>query len=385
MDTADKIDLINAPPTEEIITKSDLKAIIERGIPLKHYIGFEISGFLHLGSGIVTMSKVADLQKAGVGCSIFLADLHTWINDKLGGDLDAIKKTAVGYYKEGFNQCLKVMGGKPSKVKYVLGSELYEKHKSEFLKAMIDVSKNTTLARIKRSITIMGRKEKEKINFAMLLYPPMQVADIFIQGINLAHSGTDQRKAHVVARDVATKLKIHPLTFEKTIKEKTYKEKYKPVALHTHLLAGLGKPPVWPIKKRKLKEVLSEMKMSKSIPKTCVFIHDSPKQIKTKMMNAFCPPKETKFNPVLDWAKHIIFKANRELEIDRPKKYGGKIHFYSYEDLEKVYSDGALHPLDLKAGVAKELTELLAPIRKHFNKPRIRKMKEDLEKLKKTR
>lgn len=385
MDTDAKIELIKAPPTEEILTESDLKSAIERKIPLKHYIGFEISGLLHLGNGIVTMSKVADLQKAGVDCSVFLADFHAWINNKLGGDLETIQKVAGGYYKEGFRKCLEVMGGNPDKLKFVLGSELYEEHKSEFLKIMIDVSKNVNLARIKRSITIMGRKEGEDINFAMLLYPPMQVADMFIQGINLAHAGMDQRKARVVARDVATKLKIMPLTFKKKIKGKTYDEKYKPIALHTHLLAGLGKPPVWPIKKGKLQEILSEMKMSKSKPNTCVFIHDSPAQIKAKMMKAFCPPSTVDFNPVIDWAKHVIFKAGRELEIPRPKKYGGNVHFYTFEDLRKVYLQGKLHPMDLKAGVANEIAELLEPIRKHFKKPRIKKMQQELEKLKVTR
>jgi len=385
MDADKRIDLIKAPPTEEILTEADLRAAIERGIPLRHYIGFEISGFLHLGSGIVTMSKIADLQKAKVRCSVFLADFHAWINEKLGGDLETIKKTAVGYYKEGFSACLKVVGANPDKVKFVLGSELYDKHKSEFLKVMIDVSKNVNLARIRRSITIMGRKEGEEINFATLLYPPMQVADIFIQGINLMHAGTDQRKAHVIARDVATKLKIHPLIFKKTLKGKTFEEKYKPIALHTHLLSGLGKPPVWPIEKSKLQEVLSQMKMSKSQPNTCVFIHDTPEQIKAKMMRAFCPAKEIEFNPVLDWAKHVIFKLGKELEIDRPKKYGGAVHFYTYEDLEKVFLEGKLHPLDLKAGVANALIDLLAPIRKHFEKPRVKKMKEELESLKITK
>jgi len=385
MDTDDKLELFKAPPTEEILTESDLRSAIEREIPLKHYIGFEISGFLHLGSGIVTMSKVADLQKAGVDCSVFLADFHAWINNKLGGDLATIQKVAGGYYKEGFQKCLEVMGGDPNKIKFVLGSDLYEEHKSEFLKVMIDVSKNVNLARVKRSITIMGRKLGEEINFAMLLYPPMQVADIFIQNLNVIHAGMDQRKAHVIARDVATKLKIHPLIYKKTLKGKTFEEKYKPIAIHTHLLAGLGKPPKWPIPKAKLQEVLSEMKMSKSQPNTCVFIHDTPEQIKYKMMQAFCPPKEIKFNPVLDWAKHVIFKAGRELEIKRAKKYGGNVHFYTYKDLEKVYSQGKLHPMDLKAGVADELIELLEPIRKHFKKPRIRKMKEELEKLTATR
>ncbi len=385
MDTAEKLALIKAPPVEEILTEADLNSALEQGLALKHYIGFEVSGFLHLGTGLITASKIADLQKAGVDCSIFLADLHAWINDKLGGNLETIQRVAGGYYKEGFRKCLEIAGADPDSVKFVLGSELYEEHSSEYLKVMIDVSKNVSLARIRRSITIMGRKLGEEINFAQLLYPPMQVADIFIQGINLCHAGTDQRKAHVIAREVAPKLTIHPLVLKKKLKGKVFEEKYKPIALHTHLILGLKTPPVWPIPKAKMQELWSEMKMSKSVPSSCVFIHDSPEEISGKMINAFCPPKETEFNPVLDWAKHIIFKFGDELEVERQKKYGGPVHFSTYEDLAKVYLEGGLHPMDLKNAVANELIKILEPARKHFSKGEPKKMLEELKELKVTR
>jgi len=56
------------------------------------------------------------------------------------------------------------------------------------------------------------------------------------------------------------------------------------------------------------------MKMSKSKPNTCIFIHDSPEEIRQKINGAFCPPKEVGFNPVLDWAKHLIFSLLRKEE-----------------------------------------------------------------------
>ena len=92
----------------------------------------------------------------------------------------------------------------------MLGTDLYH-HNDAYWATLIDVAKNTSLARMQRSITILGRREGESVDFAKLIYPPMQVADIFIQGINLAHAGMDQRKAHVVARDVAAKMRVSPL------------------------------------------------------------------------------------------------------------------------------------------------------------------------------
>ena len=231
----------------------------------------------------------------------------------MGGDLEKIKKIAVGYFKEGMKASLKCMGGDPEKLKFVLGSELY--HNNDlYWQTMIDISKNTSLARMKRSITIMGRKEGESVDFAKLIYPPMQVADIFIQEINLPHAGLDQRKAQVIARDVALKLKT------KQLLDKSGKP-IKPVAVHHHLILGLGKPPVWPVPKERLQELWSTLKMSKSNPNTCIFIHDSPEEIRRKINQAFCMEGETEFNPILDWTKHIIFNLNSELEIKRPEKF----------------------------------------------------------------
>ena len=88
--------------------------------------------------------------------------------------------------------------------------------------------------------------------------------DIFIQRINLPHAGIDQRKAQVIARDVAMKLSFSPLFNEKG-------KQIKPMAIHHHLILGLGRPPIWPISKNKLQDLWSDLKMSKSKPDTCIF------------------------------------------------------------------------------------------------------------------
>ena len=376
MDINQRIELIKKN-TAEVITEEELVNLLKLGIPLKHYIGFEISGYIHLGTGLMCMGKVKDFQDAGVNCSVLLADWHTWINDKLGGDLGAIKKIAGGYFKEGLKASLECMGGNPEKLKFVLGSDLYHNN-DEFWQSLVEISKHTTMGRISRSITIMGRKEGEAVDFAKLLYAPMQVADIFAQGINLTHSGIDQRKAHVIAIEVAKKIKIKPLMNKG--------ETYKPIAVHHPLLLGLQQPPIWPIAEDKVKDVLSEMKMSKSIPKSAVFIHDSPEEIKNKLKSAFCPEKEISYNPVLDWTKYLVFRDEKSsLKIERPTKFGGDIIFNSYSELEDAFAKGNLHPMDLKNGVAEYLIKLLEPARKHFNTPRVKKMKEELDNLKITR
>lgn len=373
MDAEEKLELIKRN-TEEIIGEDELKEMLQEKEKLKHYIGFEISGKIHIGTGIMCMSKVKDVMDAGIDCSIFLADWHSWINDKLGGDMEVIKKVAVNYFKEGLKASLKCVGCNSEKVKFVLGSELYHNNDA-YWQTVIDVSKNTSLARISRSITIAGRKEGEAVDFAKMIYPPMQVADIFIQGINVAHAGNDQRKAQVIARDVALKMKISPLKNKKD-------EVIKPVAVHHHLVLGLKKPPVWPVPEDQLQDLWSSLKMSKSQPDSAVFITDSPDEIEKKVNNAFCPEGEIKFNPVLDWLRYLLFRDGRfKLDVKRPEKFGGDRVYPSFAEVERDYLEKKLHPMDLKKAVGLAIIKLLEPARKHFEIPRFKKMKEEMDNL----
>lgn len=375
MDIEKRIELIKQG-TAEVLTEDDLKELIKQKVPLKHYIGFEISGKIHLGTGLMCGKKIADFQKAGVECSCYLATWHAWINNKLGGDLKTIRKGAE-YFKEGLKISIDIMGGDSSKVKFITGDELYHNN-DEFWLTVIEIAKHTTLKRALRSITIMGRKEGEDVALAGLFYAPMQVADIFIQGVNIAHAGLDQRKAQVIAREVADKLKIKPLKHNGKV--------YKPIAVHHPLIMGLLAPPEWPIPKEKLDEYLSEMKMSKSVPGSAIFITDSPEEIKKKMNNAFCPIGEIDYNPVIDWTEKLIFITPKsKLEIKRPAKFGGNKVYKSIEDLKKDFVDKKLHPMDLKSAVAEHLISLLEPARKHFEVPKLKKLKEEIDKLSVTR
>jgi tyrosyl-tRNA synthetase len=357
---------------EEVIGADEIPGLLEQGIPLRHYIGLEISGRLHLGTGLMCMQKVRDLQLAGVQCTIFLADWHTWINDKLGGDREAIKQIAAGYFKEGLKASLEALGGDPSKLEFVLGSDLYH-HNDQYWETFVEVGKNTTLNRIERSISIMGRSEGESIDFAKLLYPPMQVTDVFMLRVNIAQGGMDQRKAHVIVRDVAKSLKISPLRDGKG-------NVIKPIAIHHHLLLGLSKPPEWPVDPERLRELRTQMKMSKSKPDSAVFIHDSPDDIKRKIKKAFCPP-EVDFNPVLDWAEHIIFNNDHPLHVERTEENGGNVDFATFAELRDTYAAGKLHPVDLKNAVAQALIDILEPVRKRFDQDDLKSMWADLEKL----
>ena len=350
MDIQSKIDLVKRSPTEEVVTEADLKRIFETYAHPRHYIGFEISGMIHIGSGLCTSMKINDFIKAGIKPTIFLADYHSYINEKLGGDLEKIQKVALGYFKHAFVS----LGLDDSKVDYVLASEIYDR---DYWKYVLQISKDTTLKRMTRCLTIMGRKESESMSCAGVVYPAMQAADIFKLDVQIAHAGMDQRKIHMLARELSH----------------TYKRDF--VAVHGHLLPGLQGPGRMnsPGVSTGVADVDSKVedemdaKMSKSKPDSAIFIHDSEEQIKNKLKKAYCPEKIVEGNPIIEYAQYLIMRE-KKLQITRPAKFGGDLEISTPEELKQIYLDGKLHPMDLKAAVTAELSQLLKPSREYFEK-----------------
>jgi tyrosyl-tRNA synthetase len=271
------------------------------------------------------------------------ATWHAFINDKLGGKLESIHKCAS--YLE---HCLMALGIDVKKLGFMKAEDLVSD--SDYWALILRIAKRVTLARVKRAMTIMGRKEEEGLaDFSKLFYPAMQVADIFYLDLDVCLGGMDQRRAHILAREVASGL--------------GYK---KPVAIHTPLLMGLGGLKRMDV--GMLTEAgLIEAKMSKSKSETCIFIHDGAVEVRKKISNAFCPPRQVENNPIIEINRRILFsEVGFKLNVERADKYGGPIILGSFEELAKVYQSGEIHPLDLKNATAAALNEKLSPVRKFF-------------------
>ncbi|MHA2059336.1 MAG: tyrosine--tRNA ligase [Candidatus Ranarchaeia archaeon] len=336
--------------SSEVITANELKAVFSKKGTPKAYIGFELSGMVHLGTGLIAGGKILDLLEAGCEVVVFLADWHSWINNKLGGNMEDIR-IAGEYFQSAFESLGVTVEKYGKKIKYIWASDLV---KTEgYWAKVVQIAKKTTLTRAMRALPIMGRTDNQlEMESAWIFYPPMQAADIFHMDIDIAVGGMDQRKAHVLAREAGDKLGWG-----------------KPVALHTPLLSGLkGQGGKMDMDAQSDLQQDAQVKMSKSKPDTCIFIHESPEQIKAKLKKAFCPPEVIKGNPVLDICQLIIFPRIGSLEIFRPEKYGGNLTFNTFDELSKIYQSGKLHPTDLKVGVATSIAKLLAPVREYYKK-----------------
>jgi tyrosyl-tRNA synthetase len=342
---------------QEIITEAELRQLLEEKKHPIAYDGFEPSGLAHLPVGLYRPLLLQDLIKAGVKVKLLLADSFAWINNKFGGDLEKIRDA--GRY---FVEVWKAAGVDIRKVKVVWHKDFFDD--PEYWRKVILIAKSHSITRTKRSLTIAGRGADDSQPAAFVFYPSMQCADIFHIGADICQLGLDQRKVNMLAREIASK---------KGMSEQLgYVDKGvdgKPVIVSHKMLMGLqGLVQAKGFDENANIDIEISSKMSKSLPETAIFVHDSKEEIFKKIYSAFCPMKVVEGNPILEYCKEIIFRASEELEVKRPKKYGGDVTFYSYKELEEAFISGELHPQDLKTAVAERLNDLIEPIRDHFEK-----------------
>lgn len=338
MDIEKRIELIKSVAEGgEIITEEELRKLLETNDKPVAYDGFEPSGIAHIPFGLLRAENLKSMLKAGVKFKLYLADYFAFINNKLGGDLERIKR-AGKYFIEVWKAC----GIDIKKVEVIWASEIMDK--LEYWDRVLKIAKETTINRSTRATTIMGRKEGELQSTAQLFYPSMQTADIFDLDVDICQLGLDQRRANILGREVAEKLKWK-----------------KPVAVHHHMIIGLQGIQ----KGGNEDETLIASKMSKSKPETCIYMHDTEEDIKRKINKAFCPEKIIEGNPIFDYLKFLIFKRYKEIKIERDKKFGGDLNA-DYNGLLKIYEQGKLHPMDLKNATAFYLNEMISPVRKYF-------------------
>ncbi len=325
---------------EEIVTEEELQSLLEAKSHPVAYDGFEPSGNIHVAQGILRAINVNKMTKAGVKFKMYAADWHAWANNKLGGDLEKIQ--VCGDY---LVEVWKAAGMNLDKVEFVRATDIVGKQ--EYWKKVLQISRNSTIQRIIRTGQIMGRKESEFQQASMIFYSCMQAADIFELEADICQLGMDQRKVNILARELGPKMGL-----------------WKPVIVSHHMLMGLGEP------KTDIKDATEraiELKMSKSKPDSAIFMTDSSEDVKRKISKAYCPEKKVEENPIMEYCRYIVFEKFDALEIKRPEKFGGDLNIESYKELEKLYGEGKIHPMDLKSAAAGKINELLEPVRQHFS------------------
>jgi tyrosyl-tRNA synthetase len=340
MDVQERLGLIKSVG-EEIVTEEDLLDLLRTNLHPIAYDGFEPSGRMHVAQGILRAININRMVGAGVRFKMLVADWHGWANNKLGGDLDKIH-VAGDYMLEVW----KAAGMDVDKVEFVRSTDLLSRE--TYWKTVMQVARNSTVSRIVRCAQIMGRKESDSLSASQILYPCMQAADIFELKCDITQLGMDQRKVNMLAREIGPKIGF-----------------WKPVVVSHHMLMGLSQPPRTT---GDAAERAIEMKMSKSSPDSAIFMDDSPEDIKRKISKAYCPEKQLEENPIMEYFRYMVFERHKSVTVERPEKFGGNLEIGSYAELADIYTQGKLHPMDLKGTAAKYIDGMVEPVRTHFEK-----------------
>ena len=313
---------------EEVLKTRDLKV----------YWGTATTGKPHIGY-FVPMSKIADFLAAGCEVTILFADLHAYL-DNMKAPWDLLKHRTE-YYEQAIQGMLESIGVPLDKLKFVRGTE-YQLSKEYTLDVYRLASLVTQHDAKKAGAEVV--KQVEHPLLSGLLYPGLQALDEEYLKCDAQFGGVDQRKIF------------------------TYAEKYLPqlgYAKRAHLMN-----PMVP--------GLQGSKMSSSEEDSKVDLLDSAASLKKKLKKAFCEPGNTTDNGVLSFCKYVIFpvglKENEGFLIERAETNGGNVEYKIYEDLEKDFGLGNIHPADLKSTVEKYLNRLLEPIRKKFEAPELQKL-----------
>ena len=339
---------------EEIVEEEELKRLLEEGKELVAYDGFEPSGKIHIAQGLLRAININKMIKAGVKFKMWIADWHALANNKLGGDLQKIQTT--GRY---FLEIWKAAGLTSQNVEFLWASDMVKN--SDYWKLVLQVGKTNGLGRFIRTAEMMGRRESlDTLTGANIIYSCMQIADIFMLGAKITQLGMDQRKLNMLAREIGPQLGF-----------------WKPVVISHHMLMGLSRPPEKDLDKTQRS---IELKMSKSLPDSAIFMTDTPEEVNRKIEKSYCPPQQVTENPVLEYCRYIIFEKFPELNIPRLFAHGGDLTIKNYQELSKLYEGGKIHPQDLKKAAAHYLNLLLDPVRKYFEEnEQAKKLKEEVE------
>ena len=335
---------------EECIKDEELFQLLEKKDHPICYDGFEPSGRMHIAQGVLRAINVNKLTSAGCIFRFWVADWFALLNNKMGGDLKKIRM--VGSY---MIEIWKAVGMNMDNVQFLWASDEINLHSDAYWSRVMDIARKFNIARIQRCCTIMGRKDSDDMSAAQMMYPCMQCADVFFLKADICQLGMDQRKVNMLAREYCDEVKAI---------------KFKPVIISHHMLMGLKQ---------------GQEKMSKSDPDSAIFMEDTVADVNRKIKKAYCPPEIAEGNPVLDYMKHIILPSFPEgITLERKDDNGGNKYvvyhndrfirifsceyfcrlFTTYEEMERDYVAGLIHPGDLKPCLGKYLNQYVVVVMK---------------------
>src|SRR3989338_8701335 len=293
----DKLELIKRN-TAEILMEEELNELLKKKMEISVYWGTMPTGSISIAY-FFHMLKIADFLRAGLKVKILIADLHAALNGVPWDILDA----RFEYYQRAIITILKTIGVNIKKLEFVKGSnfQLNGKYFNDVLKLSM-ISNIHDCKKAASEVVKMSDNPK----LGNLVYPLMQALDEEYLKVDIQFAGLDQRKIMVYARENLPKI--------------GYKQR---VEIMSPMIRGL----------------VGE-KMSSSVEATKIDLLDNEETVRKKINNAECIEGDPN-NGVMALIQYLtmIIKEDKKEKfiVERPQKFGGKIVYSNYKEIEKDF------------------------------------------------
>jgi len=226
--------------------------------------GIQPTGSIHIGAYIGAVSQWKELQEIGE-CLFFLADLH-------GLTITQDPKT---YSKQVLNTAAELLAAGLNPEKCIIFVQSQVKEHTElcwFLNTITPIGELKRMTQYKEKSKLF----KTNVNAGLLDYPVLQAADILLYQTDSVPVGKDQTQHLELTKTIARKF------------NQKYGQTFKvPEALVLKTGAKI------------MALTAPKKKMSKSVPRTCLYLFDEPEVIKKKIMSAVTDPgKIINYDPI---------------------------------------------------------------------------------------